>query len=482
MNFRLVGNILGKLIIIIGISMTFPLFWDLIYGEGVIMPFLISCLITISIGLMLFLFVKPTGDVRYREGFILVALAWTGAAFFGALPYYFADTFYSFADAFFESMSGFTTTGASVMTDIEQNSQAILLWRSITHWLGGLGIVVLYVALLSQLGIGAMKIVKAEVPGPVTEKIKPRISETAKIFLGVYLSLTLSLLIILLLLGLSFFDALVHTFGTVATGGFSSKNSSVAYFGPAVQWAIAIFMFLSGANFALYYLSLQKRSLKMLWRNEEFRFYSAIVLTCATAVTILLAATNTYDTWTDSIRAAFFQVISIITTTGFATTDYNMWPIGSLGILIFLMFIGGCLGSTGGGLKVGRHLIMVKQMSLELKKAMHPRAFLCLKLNNKQVPNEVIANSFHFFYLYVILFIFASIYMTILGYDLITSFSAVAASIGNIGPGLGQVGPAENFAFLPSHAKYVHAVLMLLGRLEIYTILVLLIPGFWRKG
>ncbi|MDW7675434.1 MAG: potassium transporter TrkG, partial [Bacillota bacterium] len=425
---------------------------------------------------------KPTGDVRYREGFTLVALAWLLAALFGALPYFFAGTFPTFADAFFESMSGFTTTGASVMTEIEGNPQAILLWRSITHWLGGLGIIVLFVAVLSQLGIGAMKIFRAEVPGPTTEKIKPRITETAKIFLSIYLVLTFAQIAILMILGMSLFDALVHTFGTVATGGFSSKNDSIASFSPAIQWVITLFMFLAGANFALYYLLVLQKSPAVFWKNEEFRFYSFITIIVSIIIATVLWTNGSFPNLEEALRTAFFQVVSIITTTGFATANYDIWPIALQGLIISLMFVGGCVGSTGGGLKVGRHLIMLKQTWLELNRAIHPRAFFSIKVNGKSVQPEVLSSIFQFFYLYAFLFIVGSIYMSALGFDLITSFSSVAASIGNIGPGLGRVGPVENFAFLPAHAKFVHSFLMLLGRLEIYTILVLLLPNFWRKG
>jgi trk system potassium uptake protein TrkH len=481
MNYRLVLNIMGKLITIVGLSMIVPLLWDLWQDEGVVIPFLYSLIITVGIGAVLSIFVKPSGDVRYKEGFTLVALAWLAAAFFGSLPYAFANTFPSFADAFFESMSGFTTTGASVMTDIESNPEAIILWRAITHWLGGLGILVLFIAILSQLGIGAMRVFKAEVPGPTTEKIKPRISETAKIFLSIYVALSVAQIVILLLLGLSFFEAIVHTFGTVATGGFSSRNESIGAFGPAVQWTITVFMFLAGTNFTLYYLAVLGKKPAVFWQNEEFRLYTYITLAAGGIIAVVLWWTGYYEFGEEILRTSLFQVVSILTTTGFATANYDQWPLLTKGIIILLMFVGGCVGSTGGGLKVGRLLIMSKQTLLELNRAIHPRAYLSLKVNGKTVEQEVLASIFQFFYLYIVLFMLASIYMTGLGIDLISSFSAVAASIGNVGPGLGLVGPAENFAFLPWHAKYVHSLLMLLGRLEIYTILVLLLPGFWSR-
>lgn len=472
---------MGKLIAIVGFSMIFPLVWDLWRGEMVVLPFLYSLIITVGVGISLSIFFKTVGDVRYKEGVALVALAWITMAFFGALPYAFANTFPSFADAFFESMSGFTTTGASVMTDTESNPEAIIIWRAITHWLGGLGILVLFIAILSQLGIGAMRVFKAEVPGPTTEKTKPRIKETAKIFLSVYMSLTVAQTVILLLLGLSFYDAIVQTFGTVATGGFSSRNNGIGAFGPAVQWTITIFMFLAGANFALYYLAVLEKNPAALWRNEEFRLYTYITLVAGAIICKVLWRVGGYEIGEELLRVSLFQVVSILTTTGFATANFDQWPLLTKGIIIMLMFIGGCVGSTGGGVKVGRHLIMLKQTLLELSKIIHPRAYFSLKINGRAIESEILAGIYKFYYLYVLLFILASIYMTGLGIDLITSFSAVAASIGNIGPGLGLVGPAGNYAFLPWHAKYVHSLLMLLGRLEIYTILVLLLPGFWRK-
>lgn len=479
MNYKLVLNLLGRLQVIVGVTMIFPLLWALFKGEQVILSFLASIAITVGIGLALALYVKPRGEIRYKDGFALVTFTWLLAALFGTLPYMFSGAFTSFADAFFESMSGFTTTGASVMTDIEGNYESILLWRALTHWLGGMGIVVLFVALLSQLGIGAMRIFKAEVPGPTTEKIKPRVSETARILLTIYMSLTAIQMIVLLLLGLSFFDAVTQTFGTVATGGFSSKNASIGAFDPAVQWVITLFMFLAGTNFVLFYRFVRGDKLNAFWKNAEFKMYTGIILTVSAIIYLNIPA-GTFNSVEEKIRHILFQVVSITTTTGFATVDYDLWPIFPKTLLIGLMFVGGCVGSTSGGLKVGRHLVLIKQTLLELNRIVHPRAVLSLNISGRTVKQETILAIFQFFFLYMFVFLITSIYMATLGFDWTTSFTSVAASIGSVGPGFALVGPAESFAFLPATAKFVHSFLMLLGRLELYTVLVLILPKFWR--
>ncbi|MGF7184552.1 trk system potassium uptake protein TrkH [Desulfitispora alkaliphila] len=479
MNYKLMLNLIGKLQVVIGVSMLFPLIWALYRGEEQVWSFAISAGITFTLGVLLILLFKQRGEIHYKEGFVLVAAIWIVAALSCSLPFYFAGTFETYADAFFESMSGVTTTGASVMTDIEGNPESILLWRATTHWLGGMGIVVLFVGLLAQLGIGAMKMFKAEVPGPTKEKIRPRLKETARVMLSIYIGLTGIQLIIMFMLGLNFLDAVCQSFSTIATGGFSNRNESVGAFDPIVQWAITLFMFLGGTSFVLYYRALKGKSLNTFWKNEEFRLYGGIIATVS--LLTFLNVRDQYASIEEALRHATFQVVSITTTTGFATADYDAWPIMVKVMIMGLMFMGGCVGSTSGGLKMGRHLIMLKHTMLELRRTIHPRAIISLKINKRVINPEIILSVLQFFFLYMVIFLIASIYMASLGFDLTTSFTSAAASIGNVGPGFGLVGPAENFAFMPSGAKYVHSLLMLLGRLELYTILVLLSPKVWKS-
>ncbi|MDK2824677.1 MAG: trk/ktr system potassium uptake protein [Clostridia bacterium] len=392
MNLKIVFSTLGVILMIIGISMLFPLIWSLYYGEYDLPAFLISAIVTFLVGLFLFKGLKTEGSIRYKEGFAIVSLAWVFATIFGSLPYLLSKTFNSISDAIFETMSGFTTTGASVLTDIEILPHGILFWRSLTHWLGGMGIVVLFVAILSSIGIGGLQMFRAESPGPVTEKIKPRISETAKILWFTYVIFTFAEIFLLWIFGMPLFDAMCHTFGTLATGGFSTKNQSIGYYNsPIIHWIIILFMFMSGANFALYYSVLHNRNLKIFWKNDEFRLYSYIILVSIAVITIVLI-TNSYLPLDKAITLAAFQVVSIVTTTGYATYDFDQWPLLARSIIFTLMFVGGCAGSTGGSIKVGRILVLFKQATLELKKAIHPRMITQLKIREKTVPENIVIN------------------------------------------------------------------------------------------
>lgn len=460
--------------------MALPLLWAVYYQGPDQAALLQSIVITLTSGLVIFAITKTKGEIRYREGFAVVTFGWLLASLFGALPFLLSGVCTTFPDAFFEAVSGFTTTGASILTDVEAIPKGILFWRSLTHWLGGMGIIVFLVALLSHLGAGANQMFRAEVPGPVAEKITPRISEAAKILWLTYLVMTVVLTALLLLFGMSFFDALCHTFGTLATGGFGIKNTSVGFYdSPAIQWSITIFMFLSGTNFALYYQALRGRNLKVFWRSDEFRFYSAVVLVATVLIAIYIRPF--YDAGEPLIRTAAFQVVSIITTTGFSTTDFNYWAPAAQAILVTLMFVGGCSGSTSGSMKVGRILILLKQGALEIKKLIHPRAVFSLKMEGKSLPENLVLNVLQFFFLYIIIAILATIIMAATGLDLVSAFTSVAATLGNVGPGLGAVGPASNYAMLPSFGKILLSILMLLGRLEIYTVLVLFSISFWKR-
>jgi len=399
MNIRLIINLMGKALILLGLFMILPLLWAL-YDRGPDrLAFIISIIITISCGLLIIWLVPEKGEIRYRESFVIVTVGWFLVSLFGSLPFLLSGVCTSFADAFFESVSGFTTTGATIFTDVETLPRGILFWRSLTLWLGGMGIIVFMVALLSQLGVGANRIFRAEIPGIVT-KIMPRISETAQILWLTYLVLTVLEMGLLWLLGMPLFDAICNSFGTIATGGVTIKNKSIgAYSEKSIQWVIILFMFLSGVNFALYYQALRGRSLKAFWRNEEFRLYTAIVM-----VATVIIAFNIRHLFSgeELIRTSLFQVISFINTTGYTTTDLNVWPYMAQAILITLMFIGGCSGSTSGSIKIGRILVLLKEGVVEIRKLIHPRAVISPKIEGKTISVELVNNIQQFFFLYII--------------------------------------------------------------------------------
>ncbi|MFZ5946002.1 MAG: TrkH family potassium uptake protein [Bacillota bacterium] len=481
MNYRKILSFLGVILIILGLSMLLPIFWSLYYGDSDYSAFMISSSLTSLIGLALYKMNKIEGDFHNKEAFVVVSFSWLIAAAFGAIPYMLTGTFTSYADAFFETMSGFTTTGASVLSDIESLPHGVLFWRSLTHWLGGMGIIVLLVAILSAIGTGGMQMFRAESPGPITQKIMPRISQTAKILWYTYLTFTVSQTLLLWLSGMTMFDALCHTFGTLATGGFSTKNASIGHYeSPLIQWIIIIFMFLSGANFALYYQALRGKSLAIFWKNSEFKLYSLLIIAAVSILSFNLLIFSGYTDISTIVRDASFQAVSIMTTTGYATADFGQWSFAAQTILVILMFIGGCAGSTGGSIKVGRVLVLLKQTLLELKRAIHPRAILNLKIDGQPVTNEITINVLQFFFIFIIITAISTFIMTSMGLDLVTAFTSVAATITNVGPGLGNVGPVANYGFIPDAGKYLLSFLMMLGRLELYTVLALLVPSFWK--
>ncbi len=482
MRINIILAALSRLLMIIGFAMLVPIIVSFYYDEPeVIKTLALSSAITLSFGIIIFHYfpLKDLGFIRPREGFAIVTFGWVIVTLFGSLPFQIAGTL-NFTDAVFETMSGFTTAGASILTDIEVLPKGILFWRSFTHWLGGMGIVVLYIALLSQMGVSAMQIFKAEAPGPVAEKVTPRIKDTAKILWFSYIILSCASIILLWLAGMNLFDSFIHTFGAIATGGFSNQNSSVAEYSALLQGIIIVFMFLGGTNFALYYQAYKRKSLKVFWQNEEFRLYVAIILIASLLITgslLLLTGTGVFDSIIDS----FFQVISIITTTGFASVDYEQWPLFPKAIMFLLLFVGGSLGSTAGGIKIGRFLILFKLLILELKRFAHPRSILTLRVNGKETGDSVVYNTLLFFFVYIIIFAIGILVMSSFGLDLITATTAVAATLGVVGPGLGAVGPAENYAFIHPLAKHFLLFLMLVGRLELFTVLVLLLPDTWKK-
>lgn len=481
MRYRLLVNILGKITVLIGLALLVPLLIALHFQEKEWLAFAWAAGITLAIAIPLSYLPKNEGEIRRREGYAIVTLSWIAATIFGSLPYIFAGTFPGIADAIFETISGFTTTGASVMTDIEIHPRSILFWRSLTHWLGGMGIVVLFVALLSQIGTGGLQMFQAEIPGSVAEKIKPRIQETATILWVTYIILSVTQALLLVLAGMPLYEAVIHTFGTMATGGFSSKNASIGYYNnPLIQWIIIVFMFMAGVNFALYYQALRRRNLFYFWRNPEFKFYSVIIMTAIIIVALNLFFSG-YEGGESLIRVASFQVVSIVTTTGFVTTDFDVWPSLSRTLLFFLMFVGGCYGSTSGSIKIGRHLIFLKNGLTELFRAIHPHAVVPVRFRNTEIVKAAsILNTLQFMGLYLALFVLGTLLISITGLRLEEAASAVATTLGNVGPGLGVVGPTQNYAHLPGAAKYLLSWFMLVGRLEIFTVMVLFLRTTWR--
>ncbi len=480
MRYKIVLNTLGNLLFYLGLSMVFPLLYAIYYKEPTIKAFILSLIITVIAGVLLRKFFPSSEPIGIKEGLAIATLGWILAAGFGTLPFLFSGTFSNFVDAYFESMSGFTTTGASVLVPIEGNPLSILFWRDFIQWLGGMGIIVLVVALLPTLGVGGMQLFKSEVPGPEPDRLKPQIRETARLLWLVYLIISALQVGLLYFTGMPLFEALTHMFGSMATGGFSPRGLSVAaYNNPIFELIIMIFMFIAGTNFTLNYKVLHG-DIKSLIKDQEFLFYAGVILISILAITTQLFYYVYHSIFT-ALRYASFQVVSIVTTTGFVTADYDTWPAFSQSILLILMFIGGCAGSTGGAIKNIRILLFLKQSRREFHRMIHPQSVTPIRLGNKVVSEEVMHSVTSFFFLYIIIFIICTFIMTLLGLDIVSAMSSVAATLGNVGPGLGMVGPSQNYAFLPPLGKIVLTICMLLGRLEIYRVLVLVVPEFWRK-
>jgi len=492
-NHHAILKVTGLLMVIEGLFMLSCLGFSAWYDRGFMtelalfnplhdfLPLLVSGLVIMAIGIGFWLANRKLdqNSIGKREGYIIVSLAWVIISLFGAIPFILSGVAPSYTDAFFETMSGFTTTGASVFTDIEAIPKGILFWRSLTHWIGGMGIIVLSLAVLPILGIGGMQLFVAEVPGITPDKLHPRITQTAKRLWGIYVLLTVVLTALLMFGGMNLFDALCHSFGTMATGGFSTKNDSVAGFSPYIQYVIILFMFLAGTNFTLHYFGL-KGHFKKVWANEEFRNYTFLILVSSMIIMAALFFTVGLPA-EKSFRDALFQVVSIVTTTGFVSSDYLIWPFFAWFMIFLLMFTGGCAGSTGGGIKMVRIMLLFKNSLLELKRLIHPQAIIPVRLNRKSVPQNIIFNVLAFFLIYIIIFAFGSLAMSFLGLEFESAVGATAACIGNIGPGLGIVGPVMNYGLVPDIGKWLLSLLMLLGRLELFTVLILFSPAFWRR-
>ncbi|MDD4342956.1 MAG: TrkH family potassium uptake protein [Eubacteriales bacterium] len=485
MNKKVVFHIVGMNLTIIGLSMLIPAIWSFYYGTKDIYALLVSFLVTSGFGLLLFFYFKPgrkENEIHYKEGFAVVTFTWLLASLFGTLPFMLSGDILNFADAIFESTSGFTTTGSTILEDIEALQPGIMFWRSQTHWLGGMGILVLFIAILSITGSGGLQVYKAESTSLIDNKLRPKLSETAKILWFTYVMLTAFLVMLLLAGGMSFFDSLCHAFSTIATGGFSTKNLSIGFYDSSyIQWILTLFMFLSGINFALYYPVYKNKSFKSFYKNAEFKLYSLIVFLSIAFTFFALYRAFPENGFFDNILDSAFHVVSVITSTGFATTDYNLWPEVTKVLLFTIMFIGGCTGSTVGSIKVGRYLILFKQTSQEIKKILHPKAVTKTKIGDKVIEDKMILNILQFFFIFIFIFIISAIIISFQKIDFVTALTAAGASLTNVGPGLGMVGPMETYSHFNSFNKVYLSFLMLLGRLELYTVLVLLNPVFWKK-
>ena len=481
----MVFYIISVLIMVIGGFMLIPLGISAYNGEAASThAFLQTITLVIISGILLNLFTAKRRGKQFsaKDGFLMVTFSWIIASAVGALPFYLSGTIPSFAEAYFETMSGFTTTGASILQEIQSLPRSILFWRSLTHWLGGMGFVVLTVAIMPLLGIGGVKMVSAESPGPTMDKITPKITHMAKLLWFIYIGMTILETILLLFGGMDLFDSLTHTFGTLATGGFSPKNASVGHYDSAyIDMVITVFMVLAGLNFGLYFRALTG-NLQEIKRNTELKVY-LVIFTVTTVLTAIPLIGRVYAGWGESLRYASFQVASIITTTGFATADFDLWPSFSKYILFSLMFIGGCSGSTGGGIKVIRIVTLFKQAVTEMKHLANPRGVFTTRINGVALRKDFVYTVLGFVSLYIMLLLITTgVIATSPGdYNLITSFSTALATVGNIGPGFLLVGPTMNYSFFPDYVKWFLSFVMMAGRLEIYTVLILFTPYFWRK-
>ncbi len=485
----LVISLLGLLCVGLGLSMLAPMAVALYYREAAWAAFLKSAVLSCGLGLILFWVFreKEARELGHREGMAIVGTSWFLAGLLGGVPLFLSGDFNhlggplaAFTGGVFEAISGFTTTGASVLTDVTGSQKSVLFWRALTHWFGGMGFIVLSLAILPLLGVGGMQLYKAEVPSPTPDKLQPRVKDTAKLLWKVYALLTAGEVVLLMLGGMNLFEAVCHAFATMATGGFSTRSESIGFYtSPYLQWVVTVFMLLAGMNFTLHYWMLRGR-LGAWWRDSEWRFFMGLYLICALAITLVLWIAKGAGL-ESGLRLAFFQTATILTTTGFATADYAMWPAAALAFLVVLMFVGGSAGSTGGGPKVMRVMVVLKQCYHELLRLVHPRLVPSIRVGKLSVEPEVVNAVWGFMGLYLATFLLVAVLLTAMGQDLTTSFFASIACLGNIGPGLGAVGPAGNYAQIPVAGQWLLAAAMIVGRLEVFTVLVLLTPEFWRR-
>ena len=494
LNYKIIFHFLGLLLLFNGGFMLLAAIMSYAYNDGATLSISLSGIMVMVIGVLVMLMTKNhEKEMNKREGYIVVTFGWIIMALSGTLPYVFTDSIPSFTNAFFETISGYTTTGSTILNDIESLPEGVLFWRSLTHWIGGMGIIVLAIAILPLLGIGGMQLFAAEAPGPSADKLHPRITDTAKRLWLIYFGYTAAETVLLQVAGMSFFDAINHSMSTLSTGGFSTKNASLAYWNnqPIIQYIVILFMFLAGTNFVLSYFAFKGRVQKII-KDEEFKLYFKfiVIFTIVASLIIYFKADVTASSiahpmvWGEgesALRHALFQVLAIITTTGFVTADFTLWTPFLTVFFFGLMFLGGSAGSTSGGVKVVRHLLMIRNGFMEFKRTLHPNAILPVRYNKKSIDEKIIFNILGFFILYMLSFIVGALVFSMLGLDFKSAIGVAASSLGNVGPALGDFGPVNNFYDMPAIGKWWASFLMLIGRLELFTVLILLTPFFWRN-
>ena len=490
-DYSVVLGVLGAFIFFMGFAFLLPLGIDLIYKEHTWYDFLASAVIAFVLGGALWYFFRPTKEVRIREGFLIVSLTWLLLSVIGALPFLISGILPSFTDAVFETMSGLTTTGSTIFGGttasgyhnplISELPKSFLFWRSLSHWLGGMGIIVLSLAILPLLGVGGTQLLAAESPGPAPDKLTPRVQQTAKLLWGIYISVTfLEFVLLMLSPKMDWFEAINHAFATLATGGFSTHDASIAGFNSLyIEVVISAFMLFSGINFALYYYAV-RGDIKSFFKNQEFRFYISVAVLAVGITTLSLWLQSDHHDFGQALRHGSFQSISILTSTGFATDDYAQWPMLAQYVIFLMLLIGGCVGSTSGGIKSYHWLIVLKTIGLQIKQALHPNAVIPIRVEGKVIDRKILFAVISFFAAYLIISILGAFGLSIFGVDILSAFSATLTSMGNIGPGFGMFGPIENFAALHIVGKWILILLMMVGRLEIFTVLILFSPSFWK--
>lgn len=481
LKLKPVVKVIGILLMIEGLFMTTAIPFSIYYGGTDLKPIGISILITFAAGLILWLLIRryDQRDIGKREGYLIVCITWVIMSAFGALPYILSGYISNFTNAYFETISGFTTTGASILTDIEALPKGLLYWRSLTHWIGGMGIIVFSIAILPFLGIGGQQMFWAEVPGLEKEKLHPRISVTARKLWSIYIFFTFLMVALLMAGRMSFYDSLCHAFGALSSGGFSPKNTSIAGYSPYLQYIVVIFMFLAGTNFTLFYIA-SKGNFRKAFSGVEFRTYSLLILIASLVITGILILKGGYG-GEQAFRSSLFEVTSTITCTGYANDDYMLWPGYAWFIMFLLMFAGGMAGSTAGGIKIIRHVLLFKNVALVFNRLRHPFAVLSARVDGKPLGDRALHNVLAIFFLYIVTFVIGSLVLTATGLNIPTSMGSVATCMGGIGPGLESTGPVGNYGHVSDTAKWTLSFLMLLGRLELFSLYVLFIPSFWRK-
>lgn len=479
MNRRMVLSMVGRVVLLEAALMLPALITSIIYKESCAWDFVAAIAVSLVTGTLLTIVFKPSSKVIFaKEGFVIVALCWMALSAIGALPFYFSREIPSYIDAFFETASGFTTTGASILTDVEAMSKGLLFWRSFTHWLGGMGVLVFVMAVINNLSDRSIHILRAESPGPVVGKIVPKMKETTRILYIIYIAITLLNIVFLLIGGMPLFESIVHAVGTAGTGGFGVKADSFGSYSPYLQWVTTVFMFIFGVNFNIYYLVLLKR-FKEIMKSTEFKFYLCVIATAIILITVNIFPL--FSSVSEAVRHSAFQVGTVMSTTGYATTDFNQWPAFSKGIIFLLMFMGGCAGSTAGGFKCARVVILAKKVRREVKKLLHPRSVNTMRFEGKSVENQVISSVSAYTIVYIMLLCAVFLVISLDGFDFETNLTAAVSCVNNIGPAFGAAGPASSYAAFSPLSKIVLSFAMLFGRLEIYPMLIALTPSTWSK-